>query len=874
MSYRQDLETGEYVEVDAQGNPVSRPPAGGVYNLPNPARAQSQANENARLDLARQAAARAAQAASASQGNAAASLNLQQTKFLADLEKEGKTLDAQGNIAPIPGWMPTPKNGAGRPEMTAAQFSDAIAQYNAAQQIEKMLVELRQTFARGQGKTSGAYGVQDFLPTEANKSFDKAAGRLRAWAKQGTGTTGGENNSLAEMKLNLGSYIPDSWAYDETNRETMSSIEGLAQKARQEAIQRLGGVPDANGRITPVGPPQQPEQRDPLGALYLDNSENKQAVPFGGTEKLGTIPPGMQAEYEQWMGQNAGRLTPDSYAAFRSELDQRYGYGVDDIQAEKYREWARSAQQAQQKGGTLNTRIPPPKVPMSQSEIIDNSLANNPAGAAAAGFGNMMSMGGVSALAGDQYEAIRNSGDWNGAGMMAGEIGGAILGTKGLGMAGRGGGKALRAALPSNTAGMSPLVRNALIKARQTLGGPPGTFGKNLAVDTAYGAGYGGVTEGDPLRGAAYSAIGSTLGQGIGAAGGRAISGVTAPVSAARNLHEAGITLSPGQILRDRPGWGGKAIAGIEDRLADLPVIGDMIGGIRTRGIEDFNRVDMNRAIAPVGGRVTEAGQGGYAQADQAVSDAYGKALGPMRLQPDQAMQTAMQQYPDYAPVVSDQIVNGYMTGEGMQAAKQILSNERRNLAQSPGGYGQSKRAGAMLDEMTAMADRQAPDLMGKYRSADEAFAALRPIREAVAGAVNNRGIYTPAQKGIKLRATDQSAGKRMTAIGARPGQDLQADAQSLLPSTIPNSGTVGRALVASAPLAAFGAQEAGIIDPKVAALLALMSTPYTKTGQKAAQALMLGKRPQSVKALGEWVRKKKGLFGSALVPFALEAPQ
>ena len=380
--------------------------------------------------------------------------------------------------------------------------------------------------------------------------------------------------------------------------------------------------------------------------------------------------------------------------------------------------------------------------------------------------------------------------------MLGGEIAGSILATKGLSSVGGMGSAALRRALPANTAGMSPLVRQSMIAARSALDPKnAGLFGRNLATDATYGAAYGGVTEGDPLRGAAYAGGGSALGQGLGAAAGRTISGITSPVSRARNLNDAGITLSLGQILRDREGWGGKAISGIEDRLAGLPFIGNMIGGVRTRGVEDYNIVDMSNSLAPIGGKVSEAGQGGYAQADQAVGDAYGQALGPMRLQPDPAMNAALDKYPQYSPMVNDYIDNGIMTGEGFQAAKQLLSSERSKLAQAPGGYPQSKQVQGLTDELLAMGDRQAPDLMNQYRAADEAFANLAPRRAAVAGAVNNSGIYTPAQLGIKLRATDRSAGKRQTALGARPGQDLQSDAQAQLPSLVPDS-EIGRAHV------------------------------------------------------------------------------
>lgn len=136
--------------------------------------------------------------------------------------------------------------------LSAPQYADALAQLNAANFLAKQHADLSRLFKAGPGSTSGLAGLLDFLPTPSNQNFDNSANRLRAWAKQGTGTTGGENNSVAEMKMNLGAYIPSSWDYDATNRDTLKSIKELSNKASREAVQRLGGVPDQNGNITPI----------------------------------------------------------------------------------------------------------------------------------------------------------------------------------------------------------------------------------------------------------------------------------------------------------------------------------------------------------------------------------------------------------------------------------------------------------------------------------------------------------------------------------------------------------------------------------------------------------------------------------------------
>jgi hypothetical protein len=154
---------------------------------------------------------------------------------------------------------------------------------------------------------------------------------------------------------------------------------------------------------------------------------------------------------------------------------------------------------------------------------------------------------------------------------------------------------------------------------------------------------------------------------------------------------------------------------------------------------------------------------------------------------------------------------------------------------------------------------------LSQYRKADEAFNNIVPVRNATAAAANAGGVYTPAQFGVALRSTDRSAGKGATARGARPGQELQKDAQALLPSKVPDSGTAGRLLVGGLPLLPAAGAGTGYIDPSTAAMLSAPALLYTKTGQKLVAKTLLGERPAAIQKLGKGLRKRKGMFGHAL---------
>jgi len=737
----------------------------------------------------------------------------------------------------------TPKTGGTNPKggTTAKIRDEALQAYNDAIALRRVAADLRTRNKTGAGATTGLAGVQDFFPTADNSSFDTAAQRARGYVKRSLGFTGGEGNTIAESSTLYDPYLPSTSDWDGKILDKISALEQLADDAERKSIATLGGVPDRYGNITQpqeVAPqPQQQNDQAVAGAAPQQDRSNQAAVLFGGPGQDGGgggfVPYGATMKTEanpQWKGVNqavkgmivAGR-SPDEIKAFLNSkgIAGDAARGVDDA-INYFRKTGKD---------NFGVDVEKIQVPMSGFEQFRNNAPQTGLGTAAATALNAGGFGIPQAIAGGEgldYLRSQNPGS-----AFAGDVAGVIGGTAALGRAG------------GSVAGkLAPSLLG---------GGAKSAGGRQLATDVGYGAIYGGTTEGTPqgaLTGALTAGLGSAGGQIIGKGIKTLGQGITAP--AAARLYDEGITPTLGQIGRARGGIIGNAIGGLEDRIAGLPFIGEAVGNARNRGLQQSNVGDLNNALKPVGGKVTDYGTEGYAAADDVIGEAYQAALDPMRLQIDDGLRQAMDSVPQYRDIIEQNLDNGMMTGRGFQAAKRTIDGEIASASGTPMGYKTLPPLQTLRDSMFQSAEAQAPDLLQQYRLADEAYNNLVPIRAATAAAENTGGLYTPAQLGRSLRSTDRSVGKRATARGERPGQDLQTLKQDILPAKVPDSGTVGRGLVAAGVgLPAFGG---ATINPLIG-LAALPAAAYTKLGQDLVAKALLAERPKLA-------RQGAGIFG------------
>lgn len=748
----------------------------------------------------------------------------------------------------------------GRPSLEGAAYKDALGAYYAAQQLEGVIADIEMRYREGPGRTGFPTGIVDYLPTAANQRFDKAVSGARGPVIQALGFSATQMNTPAEAQMNIGGYLPQSSDYDSTIQDTIARLKDLQRTTMERSVAVLGGIPDENGVIRPLS--QVPPERLPnaLRQTRVTEGQDNQAAGFNADTRRLDLPPEYQAAHAAFIAANPNGIDPEAYVRFRSALDERFNQTPD---PEAYRAWANEATQTLQQGGTINLTVPGPEVQMSTLEQVRNNMAVNPLGAAAIGAADMGSFGGVSALAGDQMAALREEQPLP---MLGGEIAGAIGGTAALGRLGR---ETLGRIIPQGKQGSQ--------------------FLRDLLTDTTYGGIYGTVTEGDPLTGAAAAGIGSGLGQGAGKLVGSTIGGVaqSAPVQA---LRDAGVRMTTGQRMGGIP----KAI---EDAATSVPVIGDIIGARRLEGLQDFNQAAFREAGTPIGATVTATGREGIDQLGRATEGAYDQALAGVEIPLDKQFLDELTQAgakagetlpPDYASRfnkitenrLGPAIKSGTLTGKDYQSATRGLKESRRTADRGAPGFEQDyrERLSEILGSLEGqMARGGAEETLQGLSRANEAYRGAKTLRDAVSAAKNSTtdiGTFTPAQLNT---AAERSAKK----YGSRQFGDLIDNAQSVLPSSIPDSGTGRRAMQMALPASLAGggagagaladggegAQTGAITGATLGTLLAILGT---RGGQQALNKALFDRAPAARK-LGDFIDRYKGLAGSATIPLTMQ---
>jgi hypothetical protein len=364
---------------------------------------------------------------------------------------------------------------------------------------------------------------------------------------------------------------------------------------------------------------------------------------------------------------------------------------------------------------------------------------------------------------------------------------------------------------------MNPLnmVAGQFIGPARAAGSVTRAAGVGGAMGAAYGA--GSAEPGSRMKGAAVSGgVGAVTG-GLAQVAGNALAGrvATAPMrppSPQREISRQGVQLTPGQMM------GGSAQR-LEDAFTSVPVSGDAIRDAQRRGVQSFNRVAMDRVLAPIGGTGDDVGRAGMRDTSQQVSDAYQRALGGVTVAPDQQFAqdlAGVAQTPNLPPAIRDDLgallgdvqarlagpVDGQTwkvldadlgaairaadAGSATQPSQRLLRNALIELRQAVGG---------------AMA-RADPQAFGAVRQADEASAVLARVREASQGqgTAARDGIFTAGDLNRAVRGMDTSAGNRAYAQRDALLQDLAEPAMQVLPQTVPDSGTALRSAFTASP--------------------------------------------------------------------------
>lgn len=854
-------EAGNRWLVNAAGDvigpaPAPAPAAGRVFTLPeNPkdVRAETRAEEDQRLQ--REAAAR--QAAN----DARSAANEERRIELAEQAEARQAAKGDGDTTGT----------------TAKIRADAIAAYQAGEAIKKRVAEMRELYRKGPGSTKGLAGVRDWFGGPEMKAFDEAGNAVRGYVGTALGFTGGQLNSVAEAQMAVGPYLPQSADWDENALKKMDRLLDVARESQDRAIAVLGGVPDASGKITPLGNLTMADQRAPnelpnpdnnaplkpeAPGVLKDQSEYRygNGSPSAGQQEVAAKnrivrDPRVKAMVDNMINSGAG------IATINSALEKRGFPTINIGTVNAARKWMKD------NPGKRYEFSDPTR---TEDLTLMEKMSASPLGAYAAHAGNALSAGVVGAMAGPEAQGRL---DAMAANNPRAALGGGVVGSIGAMM---GGEAAIAAKAGQRLAGWAPRIS-----------------------DTAYGAvsGYNAAPEGGGVQGAITGALaglgGGYVGQKVASGLGSGFRGVRD--EAVQVMRDRGVPLTVGQAVGNS-GWLGAGIKKIEDAATSLPFVGSAIDARRRAGWNAFNEA----AFKEMPGHSGQTGAEGVAETIPLVNQAYSfldntvlpvdapfagtnamvRANAPSRYAAD---------IRDQLDQIDERVQGGALPGRDWQSAVRANRENTASLRGQPYADQAITAHGDIEANLMGLAQRQGPaGTLENLADANRLYAQQQTILKAL-----DNGPAQQADETFSAARLDAAArqgantygGRAASMAGNRPFYELTTAGRSVLPSQLNDSGTWTRALVGGGGLTVAGAggSYAGGEDNRIggaatgAGGTALLTALGVLGGGKTSQKVMvdlLTKRPELAITFGNILRDQAVARGTGAVTGAVAVNQ
>lgn len=363
-----------------------------------------------------------------------------------------------------------------------------------------------------------------------------------------------------------------------------------------------------------------------------------------------------------------------------------------------------------------------------------------------------------------------------------------------------------------------------------------------------------------------------TIGALSAKAGDKAIRGLARVVNpkvapVVQRLKDAGVSMTPGQILGATESKVGSVLKGVEDRLTGVPFLGEVVKGARHRSVETFNRAALNEPLKSIGKTLPKnapIGNEGIAAVESQLGKAYDDVLPKLSATGDSQFANDLAQIhakaATMAPARAKQFnailkdlgrfwkPGNQMSGSDLKAVESRLGERIRNYGSGadPDARDLANVLGEVQSSLRDLAARQNPSQAARLKAINEGWAKFTRLQKAASSATKD-GIFTPNQLSIAARVMDKSGRKATTARGGALMQRFAQDAQSVLPSSVPDSGTAGRLML--------GLGASGYVSPPAALAGGAAMIPYTKPGQKAAEWLLTGRQGDLAKTLADYIR-------------------
>jgi hypothetical protein len=383
---------------------------------------------------------------------------------------------------------------------------------------------------------------------------------------------------------------------------------------------------------------------------------------------------------------------------------------------------------------------------------------------------------------------------------------------------------------------------------------PAATLGKKAVQGATIGAMYGAESpatnpdESYAQQKATQMALGAAMG-GAAPIAGEGIARVVNPKVSpeAQTLLDKGVRLTMGQIM-------GGSLKNLEDAATSVPFLGNMINRARTTGIKDLNVAVGNEALAPLGMKVPDGVEAGNAllkevrtslgkkydaivpQLTGTVDTQFTSELENLR---NMAQEMPPAQRDQFNNIIDQQVMkkispNGSFTGESYKEMESALGEkasgysgdsdfDKRNLGAA---------IGEVKNSLQGLLQRSNPDHAETLGNINAGYANYARMRDAAAGIGAKDGVFTPAQLQGAVKRGDKTVGDRAFSEGDALLQDVSAPAKAIMPSTMPDSGSIGRALLTAA-----------VMRPDLAAAALATSPLYSQPAQMLARALIAGRQ-------------------------------
>lgn len=399
---------------------------------------------------------------------------------------------------------------------------------------------------------------------------------------------------------------------------------------------------------------------------------------------------------------------------------------------------------------------------------------------------------------------------------------------------------------------------------------PGGIFAQGAAAGALLSDGK---TTGDVLTDAAISGVTS---KGVSSALNTMARAAAPRISRGmRQLADAGVLMTPGQMLSGSKGWIGRNLSRMEEAATSIPFLGDVINMARESGNETLQRAVGNRALGNVGAKIPNRVQAGLPVTDyvsQRLGREYDRLVPNLHATFDQQFgadlanaATQINPLPKAAQnkfqgILRDVFTNRAdegntsISGANLKAAESRLTEWIKRYEKSASG--DDKALGeALRTTRQALRDsvaRSNPQFAQQLQALNKGWAQSKVLRSA--SEATPEGVPSPQQLFQQTRR-------------ANVRDPLIRNAAARLRNNTPDSGTARRAMTALGGNAVVGSGLGATFNPAFFLPVA-GSMLYTRPGIKALNKAVFTKRGPIAKATGKALRKGARYTAPLLAPF------